>query len=106
MRGLSEVAGLCEFLDAAPFYQPSFWKSRLMDPYAARTRAGLLGMRALLSGLMLRRTKVQVRCFLLVLSSGASECWSLRVWGGLHLGGVMVMVQQCINHPFRWFAAV
>lgn len=43
---LNEVAGLCEFLDAAPFYKAAWWRQVLMSPYQSHTRAGLLSMRS------------------------------------------------------------
>lgn len=55
---LDEIRGLCEFLAVDPFHYNHSWQNLLARPYQAREVGGMLAMRSLLKGVMLRRTKV------------------------------------------------
>ena len=57
---LDEVKGLLEFLALEPFYHAAAWRGLVQGEYSDRSVAGLLSMRALLRGVMLRRSKADV----------------------------------------------
>ncbi len=57
---LDEVKGLLEFLALEPFYHSHAWRSLLHQPYQQQQLAGLLSLRGLLKGVMLRRSKKDV----------------------------------------------
>ncbi|KXZ54387.1 hypothetical protein GPECTOR_5g465 [Gonium pectorale] len=57
---LGEVQGLCEFLSYEPYYHSQMWRNLVLLPYTQRTAIGPAVFRALLRGVMLRRTKSQV----------------------------------------------
>eukprot|EP00887_Chlorella_sp_A99_P005493 scaffold1.g5493.t1 len=57
---LDELKGLLEFLAYEPFYHATEWRALLQAGYEARTAPGLLSLRALLRGVMLRRAKADV----------------------------------------------
>ena len=57
---LDEVKGLLEFLAYEPFYRSAAWRGLVQGEFSERGVAGLLSMRALLRGVMLRRSKADV----------------------------------------------
>lgn len=54
------MRGLLTFLACEPFYHSRAWRGLVLGEYDARSAAGLLSMRALLRGVMLRRSKADV----------------------------------------------
>lgn len=54
------MKGLLEFLAYEPFYHHLNWAGLVQKEYSARSASGLLSMRALLRGVMLRRSKADV----------------------------------------------
>lgn len=57
---LDEVKGLLEFLACEPFYHGPAWRGLVQSEFSRRSPTGLLAMRTLLRGVMLRRTKADV----------------------------------------------
>ena len=57
---IDEVRGLLEFLAFDPFYRNKFWNRQLKKEYESFSPVGLLSMRSLLRGVMLRRSKKDV----------------------------------------------
>lgn len=60
-NSVDELRGLCEFLSLEPFYHPKAWNNLVKNPYQSRSLPGLLTMRGLVRGVMLRRTKADVQ---------------------------------------------
>ena len=58
---VDELRGLCEFLSLEPYYHPKAWNQLVRNPYQSRSLSGLLTMRGLVRGVMLRRTKGDVQ---------------------------------------------
>jgi E3 ubiquitin-protein ligase SHPRH len=54
------VRGLLEFLNYHPFFEASTWRTLVQQPCEDRDPRGLLSIRGLLRGVMLRRTRVDV----------------------------------------------
>jgi hypothetical protein len=52
--------GLLEFLAAEPYHHSPVWRGLLQHEYEAQRPGGLLALRALLRGVMLRRSKADV----------------------------------------------
>ncbi|KAL4426809.1 hypothetical protein ABPG77_006595 [Micractinium sp. CCAP 211/92] len=57
---LDEIKGLLEFLAHEPFYHAPVWRGLLQHGYEGQSVRGLLSLRALLRGVMLRRSKADV----------------------------------------------
>lgn len=53
-------AGLLEFLAAEPYYHSPVWRGLLQNVYEEQGVGGLLSLRSLLRGVMLRRSKADV----------------------------------------------
>ncbi|EFJ47333.1 hypothetical protein VOLCADRAFT_92108 [Volvox carteri f. nagariensis] len=56
----NEVKGLCQFLSYEPFYHSVLWRKLIEEPLTQRGLVGLTAIRALLRGVMLRRSKAAV----------------------------------------------
>lgn len=54
------AAGLLEFLAYEPYYHSTVWRGLLQDLYEQQSVGGLLSLRSLLRGVMLRRSKADV----------------------------------------------
>jgi E3 ubiquitin-protein ligase SHPRH len=57
---LDEIKGLLEFLAAEPYHHGPVWRGLLQNSYEAQSVGGLLSLRSLLRGVMLRRSKADV----------------------------------------------
>lgn len=53
-------AGLLEFLAYEPFHHATVWRDLLQHYYEKQSAGGLLALRSLLRGVMLRRSKADV----------------------------------------------
>ena len=54
---VDELQGLCEFLALEPFHHNKSWNNLVRNPFQQKSFSGLLTMRGLVRGVMLRRTK-------------------------------------------------